>query len=503
MRIDEKLIYVFNPDYVLRNDIHRIALYAKENVNTYSSKNWNSFIHPTQAKLLCFFTYKHTLGETIRELSDFFKKDVNSTVRLITPYLENPSPIYTNWKNRRILFPKNILIREKYLTTPFVPSRLDIADYDCQDIDLESRRFYSGPLMITFMLTNTCVTHCAYCYADVQTRVENPLPTSRWMELIQEADQMLVRQINLMGGEIFLHKDWDLLLKELVDRGMSPEYISTKMPLTKDLINRLRNTGYQNSIQISLDAHDADILSRSLGVDRGYLSRIEKGIRLLDKSGLPYHVATVLHTYNGTEDILRGLYDFLLSLHTVKSWRISPVVNSIMIDYKQFDKLKLKRSQMEILFHYIEKYLSIGSPFPILFNRTILDKPYYTCTTGSKDFKGAECSALNTHLFILPDGKASICEQLYWNPLFLLGDLKRSSLKDIWMSDKCMKLANIQQRNIRNDSPCKHCDLFVSCFGYQNRCWVDIIKAYGEEHWDYPDPRCKKAPAMKNNLRYE
>lgn len=502
MRLDEELTYVLNPDYVLRNDIHRVALYAKEKVNAYSSRNWNSFIHPTQAKLLCFFTHKHTFDETIRELSAYFKKDTGSIVRLISPYLENPSPISVNWKGKRILFPRNILIRKERLTEP-LPARLDLADYDCQEIDLDSRRYYSGPLMITFMLTNICVTHCVYCYADVRTRVKNPLPTSRWLELIQEADQMRVRQINLMGGEIFLHKDWDLLLKELVDRGMSPEYISTKMPLTKDLIHRLRNTGYQNCVQISLDAYDADILSRSLGVDRGYLSRMEKGIRLLDESGLPYHVATVLHTHNGTEDILRGLYEFLLSLHTVKSWRISPVVNSIMIDYEQFAKLKLRRSQIDNLFLYIEKCLSSGSSFPILFNRTILDKTYYTCTTGSKDFEGAACSALNTHLFILPDGKASICEQLYWNPLFLIGDLKEFSLKDIWMSDRCLWLANIQQENARNDSPCKHCELFVSCFSYRNRCWVDIIKAYGEEHWDYPDPRCEKAPKMKNNLGYE
>lgn len=503
MRIDENLIYVFNPDYVLRNDIHRIALYAKENANSYSSRNWNSFIHPIQAKLFCFFTYRHTLGETVRELSAFFKKDIDTIVRLITPYLENPSPIYVSWKGKRILFPKNILIREKCLTIPFVPSRLNIADYDCQDIDLESRRFYSGPLMITFMLTNTCVTHCIYCYADIRTRVEHPLSTSRWLELIQEADQMQVRQINLIGGEIFLHKDWDLLLKELVSRGMSPEYISTKMPFTKDLIVRLRNTGYRNSVQVSLDAYDSDILSRSLSVDKGYLERMKRGLRLLDESGLSYHVATVLHTYNGTEKVLRDLYDFLLSLHKLRNWRISPVVNSITIDYKQFATFKLRRSQLEMLSHYMEESLSPESPFPILFNRMALDKSYYTSTIGSRGFEGAECSALNTHLFILPDGKVSICEQLYWNPIFLIGEVNTSSLKEIWISDKNLRLAYIQRENIQKSSPCRYCKLFDHCFSYRNRCWVDIIKAYGEDYWDYPDPRCEKAYEMRNNLDYE
>ena len=36
-----------------------------------------------------------------------------------------------------------------------------------------------------------------------------------------------------------------------------------------------------------------------------------------------------------------------------------------------------------------------------------------------------------------------------------------------------------------------------------NRCWAEVIKAYGDEHWDYPDPRCKLAPKMKTNLIYQ
>lgn len=44
---------------------------------------------------------------------------------------------------------------------------------------------------------------------------------------------------------------------------------------------------------------------------------------------------------------------------------------------------------------------------------------------------------------------------------------------------------------------------FEDCFSYQNRCWSDIIKAYGKDCWDFPDPRCCFAPAMKNKLSYD
>lgn len=62
-------------------------------------------------------------------------------------------------------------------------------------------------------------------------------------------------------------------------------------------------------------------------------------------------------------------------------------------------------------------------------------------------FNGAVCSALNSHLFILPDGKVTICEQLYWNPRFIIGDAKKSGLKrDLAVSGSIASLQPFTQR---------------------------------------------------------
>lgn len=36
----------------------------------------------------------------------------------------------------------------------------------------------------------------------------------------------------------------------------------------------------------------------------------------------------------------------------------------------------------------------------------------------------------------MPDGKVTICEELYWHPHFIIGDLKKQTLKEIWNSQK-------------------------------------------------------------------
>lgn len=502
MHLNKDQVYVLNPDYVLRNDIHRIALYTKENVNAYSSRNWNSFIHPIHAKLFSFFTYDRTLGENIKQISLFLRKDIDAISRLIIPYLENSTPIYVYWKGKRILFPKNILIKREKLDGLYIFLHLKIDDFNCENIDLCTRRYYTGPLSITFMLNNTCMTNCVYCYADTKTSVKGPLSTERWLELIEEAKLMQVRQVNLMGGEIFLYRDWDVLLKKLVDLEMAPKYLSTKMPMTEDLIDRLQKTGYTNGLQVSLDAYNKDILKNGLKVRPDYLNHLEKGLRLLDKSEIKYHVATVLYSYNGEEKEVQRLFDFLETLSNLKDWRISPVVNSIMIDHENFFPLKLRRERIEQLFLYVEKCLIPFSFFSILLNRTALNKSYYSYTKGSAEFGGVICSALNTHLFILPDGKATICEQLYWIPRFIIGNAKWSTLKEIWHSKQSSKLAYLQKEDLQEKSPCKKCGVFEDCYNTRNRCWSDIIKAYGVENWDYPDPRCKKAKEMINNLDY-
>ena len=97
-------------------------------------------------------------------------------------------------------------------------------------------------------------------------------------------------------------------------------------------------------------------------------------------------------------------------------------------------------------------------------------------------------------MFILPDGKVTICEQLYWIPQFIIGDVNHNSIEEIWNSPKALQLANLCQSEIQENSKCKECTLFDKCFTKHKRCWANIIKAYGLENWDYPDPRCEQAP---------
>lgn len=502
MRLEGNKTYVLNPDYRLRNDLRRIALFSKSTIDCNGSRGWNSFIHPIQAVMLSFFTHNRTLKENIGLLADYFHRDTDYVERMISSYIDNPSSIYTVWKEQKICFPKKVILNLDDIKHPYRYRVLNPDLFICKALDLTSRRFYSGPLLLTFMLTNKCVTQCKYCYADTSTSVSSMLTTSRMLELIQEADMLQVQQVNLMGGEVFLHKDWDLILATLVKYDIAPEYISTKIPFTSELIKKLKATGYQHLVQISLDALDDDILHNTLNVREGYGYNMLRGIRLLDQSGINFQISSVLTSYNCDRRVLTDLFWFLSTLENLRDWRIVPVNNSLNADYKDFARIKPAKADIDSLFEYMDEFVLPHSRFPIILGKESIAKKFYMDACGSAQFSGATCSALNTHMFVLPDGKVTICEQLYWNPRFIIGDVNNESLKNVWNSPKALYLNQLSQQDIQEKSKCKYCMMFEQCFNVRNRCWADIIKAYGDDCWDFPDPRCCFAPEMKNNLGY-
>jgi radical SAM protein with 4Fe4S-binding SPASM domain len=502
MGVNENEVYIFNPGYMMQHDLSRILIFSRKPSNRLSIPNWESFLHPVHAKIFSFFTFDRPLKSNIALLCAYLKKDEMTVRKIIFPYIENPQSVYTKYRNDKVRIPQNVIVNSNKVKGKAVFLNLNPELFDCRKVDLTTRRINRGPQLLTFMLNNTCVSDCIYCYADKKTRFTNRLSTFRMMALIDEAQTLPVQQINLMGGEIFLHPDWQAILKKAVDCNLSPQYISTKCPLTDAIIHAIQETGFLNPVQVSLDACSSDLLMKLLSVDSLYLSNVLKGIRLLDESGLNYRVNSVLTAYNTKKAVFEKLFDFISGLNHITDWRITPAVNSLWIEYALFRKIKPCRDEIESLYEYLENEIVPCSKIPIHLNRPAINREFQYCMTGSKDFKGVACSALNNHLFILPDGKATICEQLYGLPQFIIGDVSVKSIEEVWSSPAAIKLLNMERADIQDGSPCKRCKLLESCHNDRNRCWVDIIKVYGKDYWDYPDPRCALAPSMVYDLNY-
>ncbi|MCL1850005.1 MAG: SPASM domain-containing protein [Bacteroidetes bacterium] len=195
-----------------------------------------------------------------------------------------------------------------------------------------------------------------------------------------------------------------------------------------------------------------------------------------------------------------SIYNFIKNISGITGWSLRPAFPSI---YKEAsaDFIPSKK-QIDDLFSDMEA-VKAEEKISIDYDKTFFERGYVSAEGGSKNFDGAECSSNRSHIFVLPDGKVTICEQLYWKPHFIIGDLTYQSIKEVWNSERALWFYNLEASQLSDGNPCKTCDIFKECYRNMNRCWAEVVKAYGDEHWDYPDPRCKLAPEMKTNLIYQ
>ena len=290
------------------------------------------------------------------------------------------------------------------------------------------------------------------------------------------------------GGEFFLYPRWQELLEKLKGCNYLPEIISTKYPMDIDMIKDFSKFGI--NLQVSFDSVAQDTLDNMVGRINNYSARMQAALKNIDQV-MSFQVATILTKYNGSIQEMEKMYTFLSTLHNVRRWEVRVGFKSLY-SKKKFEDIQISRSSIEEIQHWIKDKQS-SSKFEILWSPG-KEVSFFKAKHGSADFVGSLCSANSLHMFILPDGKVTICEQLYWNKNFLIGDLAKMSISEVWNSPRALYLAHRQQNDYSSDSYCHKCKIFDTCKANLNDCFPNIMKVYGKEHWDYPDPRCDKAP---------
>lgn len=490
---------ILNPDYLLRNDTDRIVLYSGKQVQEYSSSEWISYIHPVQAMILSIFSEENILSGK----NTFILKKLNLSIdmleRIVRPFVENKTSIYTEFKGHKVLFPKNVLIYASKVTAK--SDKLQTCNFMCNTIDLTPDRMHRAPLSLLFMLTNKCATDCKYCYADRHTQYA-PLSTNEILKIINEASQLGMTYIDIIGGEVFCRKDWPVIIKRLVDLHLTPNYISTKVPISEHQIKMLSDTGYNNVVQISLDSMCDNTLKSIIGVKKGYINRMVETIKKLNLSGFKIQIDTILTRDSATEANILDLYNFIKTIPNLVYWEIRVPEVSIYSS-RHFAKVQATKSQLESIISFIKVKIIPNAVFTIYISDEALCEEYNNAKTDEEYFKGGTCGMLQNRLFILPDGKVSICEQLYWLPQFIIGDLKKNTISEVWTSPKALALFNMKKELFSSESKCYSCKHLELCNSRHRRCFVKVIKAYGKDKWDFPDPRCIYAPKVKSNLIYK
>lgn len=275
------------------------------------------------------------------------------------------------------------------------------------------------------------------------------------------------------------------MIKAAIGAGLTVS-LSTKLGPSYEQACALREIG-MDSLQMSLDSSDPEILDRMVGV-RSYHLRAFSVFDGLARAGMKVRVNTVLTPLNHRS--VSRLIDYLGKLGNVVTVTLSPYGRSqfchddgLFMESADLDEaVALVRSAMTA---YPHMRVNVGGlPAP----------PAEGEARVQQWRRRALCTANRQGFIILPDGRVTVCEELYDNPAFIIGDLRRQSVMEMWNSPEALGLLHPDQAAVP-DGPCKTCSEFEACNYQPGRCWRDVLKAYGQDKPHYPDPRCPYAPA--------
>lgn len=344
---------------------------------------------------------------------------------------------------------------------------------------------YPSLFKIELELTYRCPRKCIYCfqrgllkalYGNNIIAEKKELKTREYFVLFKQAGRMGVEWINMGGGEPFLRKDILELIAYASGSGLKTG-LPTKYSLSKSQMKALKDAGLTR-IGISLDSHISDIANRMVG-DKAHFYNSIQNIRLAKEVGLEVMLLPVITKL--TIDGFPGLLRFARKLGVdivrpqlyeheplmVKPYRIGynkRYIKMLHINVEEYTK-RIRRTRSSIL----EKDESVH--FRIERGEGCPQQINYPTT----------CSIGKGQINIRPDGKVYICPRI---TDFVIGDIRKDSLRDIWYSGKIRDIL-FPERRLFKGTRCYNCEFLERC-NKAGRCTYRCLKEYGRAF--APDP---------------
>lgn len=139
--IDKNKIYILNPAYFLRNDVHRAVIGTfdfPDMPNGMYEKNALHIIHPITATMLSFFDGTRTLGQCVQEISIYFGIKSEETEAFISRYINNNEPLCIKYGEDYIVLPIYTIIESGVYVRPEL---YRVGDFNIDgEVDLKSQR---------------------------------------------------------------------------------------------------------------------------------------------------------------------------------------------------------------------------------------------------------------------------------------------------------------------------------------------------------------------------
>ncbi|EJT6665645.1 radical SAM protein [Clostridium perfringens] len=346
--------------------------------------------------------------------------------------LENLEKYY---KGFNLLSRKNEIDFESYIFNEMKKNNIEKLDY---------------PILIGIKITDKCNFSCKHCFSNNSkfNEISSNLVDNIINNFLKENHPY---KIYLTGGEPFLNKNIFNIIQKLKPYCKIFSIHSNASLITNDLAKKLSNILDKNDyVQVSLDGYNKETFKSTRNCDK--FDDVIRGIKNLINNNIKVRINTVVTNKN--LNFLERIYDLAIKLD-VETISFSPLLDckkvkevylpSDMAILKKFDAILEKYFSSEGKVKIIQDPIAVPWGNPILKN--LVKESEFVCPAGK------------TALEINHDGTIYPCPYMYDNK-FNMGNLKNSSLKEIWTNNRWTLL----RKNFWSDnSKCINCDSYQKC----------------------------------------
>ncbi|MBO4390375.1 MAG: radical SAM protein [Lachnospiraceae bacterium] len=303
-------------------------------------------------------------------------------------------------------------------------------------------------------ITLGCCFSCKYCGSSADGRKRNgELTTEECLKVAEQLATMGCGRVSMIGGEVFMRNDWDLIVKALTSRGVKVNIITNGFLFTEEYIDRLKAAGIE-SVAVSLDGpkevHDKYRQT-------GSYDRAVRAVQMLSSAGIPVSLISTLNSENAPL-----LESFLPTVRTfdIFAWQLqacSPMGNAAAsgIDFA-FD--------FASVIAFVERHLK-EVPFALGIAHNI---GYYTenesILRGRSVYPGFRgCAAGLSSIGIDSVGNVRGCESMY-DDSFIEGNLREKTLEEIWNDPEAFAYNRKFDPSMLTGR-CRECEKSMICAG--------------------------------------
>lgn len=434
-------------------------------------------LRPEEAIVLCAFDGRRSLRDVISFVAVVGDTAFETAEAIVRNVMRRVAPDYQVF----------VRARERRHHRPFDPNDYVIPS---REVKLDVR--LQAPLTMMLQPTPECQTDCVYCYACRRSLKRGDLLTSeRIRDLLDEAAELGIYQINLCGGDGFCRGDFPEIIKACLAKEMIVD-ISTKCFIDRETAEDLAAAGL-DYMQVSIDSSREDIANLMYG-RQGHFPRVVATIKNFIAAGIFTRTNSIVTPHNF--DHIGETIEFLASIG-VTEMKLTPAFRSYFRDNRDCMispdmKSEFKRTMAGLEAEY--RTAGIRLFYDSMRDFTEMDdaerKEYWFS-------RRPRCSAGRCSMVITPDGKVVPCEEAPQEERFFMGDLKTQTIREVWESQRFLDFTYPAQETFASET-CRRCDAFKTCAHVMGHCFKDCLKVYGTV-FD-TNPFCPKAPRTENRI---